>query len=129
SPIPVVIVVLDELPYVSLLGEDGKINGAVFPNFARLAETSTEFERAYTLHDFTSRALPAIATGKAAERGKLALVTNYPRNLFAYFGEYLEYEMHVFEFQSRLCPTTLCRALSEDHGHFARVASVLYYKV
>ena len=52
--------VLDEFPAVSLLGPDGKIDAVRYPNFARLAATSTWFPNASTVYDSTPKAVPAI---------------------------------------------------------------------
>ena len=40
-PVPVVVVVLDELPVASLMDGLGRVDAATFPNFGRLARRST----------------------------------------------------------------------------------------
>ena len=46
NPVPVIVVVFDELPLTSLLAEDLSIDRQQFPAFARLADTSTWFPNA-----------------------------------------------------------------------------------
>ncbi len=103
---PVVMVVFDELPTVSLLGSDGKIDDGRFPNFARLARDSTWFRNATTLSASTTQAVPALLTGNAPKRGKLPLFQAHPRNLFTLLGG--RYRMNVTESQTRLCPEEIC---------------------
>ena len=57
---PVVIVVFDEFPADTLIGPDGRIDAARYPNFAALARTSTWFRNGQTVYDSTFKAVPAI---------------------------------------------------------------------
>ena len=61
---PVVMIVFDELSGLALMGPDGGIDAARFPNFARLAGDSTWYRNATTVADFTDHALPALLTGE-----------------------------------------------------------------
>ncbi len=83
---PVVFVVLDEFSGLHLLDRSGRINGARFPNFARLARTSDWYPNATTVSDRTDRAVPAILTGTRPSANKLPIVSDYPENLFTLLG-------------------------------------------
>ena len=109
---PVVIVVFDELPLISLLGRDGEIDEGRYPNFARLARGATWFRNTTTLSAHTTLAVPALLTGIAPERERLPLFQEHPRNLFTLLGE--SYRLHVIESQTRLCPAELCERDAPD---------------
>src|SRR5262249_7915675 len=64
SSTPVVLVVFDEFPLISLLDENRQIDAVRFPNFAALAKRSHWFRNATTAHPWTTHAVPAIVTGK-----------------------------------------------------------------
>jgi len=103
---PVVVLVLDELPVVSLLDRDGEIDEGRYPNFARLARESTWFRNTTTLSAQTTRAVPAILSGRLPKQGKLPVFQDHPRNLFTLLGG--RYRLNVQESQTRLCPNELC---------------------
>jgi hypothetical protein len=106
SQTPVVVLVLDELPTVSLMDERRRIDPERFPNFAALAADSTWFRNATTVHEHTTEAVPAILTGREPEHGRLPLLSDHPDNLFTFLGG--SYRMHVFEPVTQLCPSDLC---------------------
>ena len=96
----VVMIVFDEFPADSLLGPDGRIDAARFPNFARLAGESTWFPNATTVADWTWQALPAILSGRLPRQRR---PTARLPTLFRLLKE-RGYELH-----SREEITTLCR--------------------
>jgi len=106
DPKPVVVIVFDELPLASLLGADGQLDGDLFPNFARLADTSTWFPDATTVSNFTWNAVPAIATGNLPEDGLTPTAADHPNNLFTLLGGAMPVE--AAESITRLCPSTVC---------------------
>lgn len=106
-PAPVVFVVLDELPLVSLLGRSGDIDAATYPGFARLARMSTWYRNATTPQTFTKEALPALLTGSFPIRD-VNRTFEYPRNLFSLLGG--TYEIRAADVPSNLCPPDLCDA-------------------
>ena len=57
------VVLLDELPSHTLIGEDGKLDAKRYPGFAELAKQRTWFRNAHTVYDSTERAQPAIMDG------------------------------------------------------------------
>ncbi|MGH2784686.1 MAG: sulfatase-like hydrolase/transferase, partial [Actinomycetota bacterium] len=108
KPVPVVMVILDELPVASLMTEQGGIDADAFPNFARLAAGSTWFRNATAVHDFTEIAVPAILTGSYGDKRKLPIATHYPQNLFTLLGG--AYDVHASEAFTQLCPLSICTA-------------------
>jgi len=109
---PVVILVLDELPIVSLLDRRGEIDEGRFPNFARFARDSTWFRNTTTLSAQTTRAVPAILSGRVPTQGKLPVFQDHPENLFTLLGG--RYHLNVQESQTRLCPDELCGGAGPD---------------
>ena len=100
---PVVFVVLDEFPVMSLMNPDGRINAKRFPNFARLARGSTWFRNTTTVHGRTSSAVPAILTARLPRRADaLPIGRDHPDNLFTLFGA--TYDVDAAEEITRVCP-------------------------
>ncbi len=108
---PVVWLLFDEFPVISLMDENGEIDAERYPNFARLAEHSTWFKNTTTYSASTTVAVPSMLTGKAPGKRKLPLFQNFPRNLFTLLGR--DYRMNVTESQTRLCPPQLCARETE----------------
>jgi hypothetical protein len=106
SNVPVVLVVLDELPVSSLLTADGAIDGVRYPAFARLAREGTWYPRATTVHDHTPRAVPAILSGLLPSKPDFDERVR-DENLFTLLGG--QYSFHVRELATRLCPPRYCR--------------------
>ncbi|MGH3011238.1 MAG: sulfatase-like hydrolase/transferase, partial [Gaiellaceae bacterium] len=101
---PVVMVVLDELPTVSLLRADGELDAVRYPSFARLAADATWFRNATTVHEWTTGALPPMLTGQRPHG--LPLFIDHPDNFFTLLGG--AYDLNVHESQTHLCPPALC---------------------
>lgn len=106
DPPPVVFVVFDQLPLISLLDGEGGIDRGLYPSFAALADESTWFRNASAVAAFTNRALPAIVTGDYPAPGKLPTADDHPANLFTLLGS--GYRLHVHEPLTELCPAVLC---------------------
>ena len=104
--VPVVMIVFDELPVVSLMTDQAEIDATAFPNFARLAASSTWFRNATTVDDMTIRALPALLTGRYPTTKKLPIVGDYPENLFTMVGP--THRVTAIEPLTGLCPFTYC---------------------
>jgi hypothetical protein len=118
---PVVMVVLDELPTVSLMRSDGEIDAVRYPNFARLAGDGTWYRNATTVHEWTTGAVPAMLTGLWPGEDDLPLYLDHPDNLFTLLGG--SYDLHAMESQAHLCPQQLC---DDDREPLAqRVGSLL----
>lgn len=103
---PVVMLVLDEFPLVSLLDASGAIDAERFPNFARLANESTWYRDATGVAGYTPYALPAMLTGRYPTQEQAPHYSRYPDNLFTAFGG--AYQIHAQESISQLCPPSAC---------------------
>lgn len=75
DPVPVVVIIFDELPLVTLLSADGRIDRRLFPNFAKLAEGSAWFRNAITAAPFSAQAVPSLLTGRYPRRSLLQIET------------------------------------------------------
>ena len=78
SQAPIVVVLLDELPSNTLIGENDKLDTKRFPGFGELARNATWFRNAYTVYDSTERAQPAIMDGNYPGEGQAAHVGRPP---------------------------------------------------
>jgi len=105
-PRTIVMVVFDELPLTSLLEPGGRIDAARYPAFAGLARDGTWFRGATAVHDSTALAVPAMLDGRYPRRGLQSDVYSHPANLFTLLAG--DYELHVSEEATGLCPTSLC---------------------
>jgi Sulfatase len=126
SGAPVVMVVLDELPVVSLMRSDGEIDAERYPNFARLARDSTWYRNATTVHEWTTGAVPPMLTGRRPNG--LPLFLDHPDNLFTLLGG--AYDLNVHESQTHLCPPELCdpdrESLPQRVGSLLSDLSIVY---
>jgi hypothetical protein len=120
SRTPVVVVVFDELPTVSLMDARERIDARRYPNFARLAGDAIWFRNATTVHEWTTWAVPAILTGRLPEHNALPLYLDHPDNLFTLLGG--GYDLRVVESQTHLCPAELCGA---EEGFATRLRSIV----
>ncbi len=83
----IVFVVFDALPLSSLLDDELLIDASRFPHFARLARDGTWFRNATTVHDHTTRAIPAMLTGRRPDGvPRLPIAADHPDNLFSWLG-------------------------------------------
>jgi hypothetical protein len=114
SNTPVVLVIFDEFALSSLLTGDDRIDAVRYPNFADFASSSTWYRNATTIYDVTDRAVPAILTGRLRRYDQLPIVADHPRNLFTLLGG--SYQVHAFQAEGRLCPTSLCTNASPSFG-------------
>jgi hypothetical protein len=111
---PVVLLLLDELPILSLLDSKGDLNTERFPNIAEFARQSTWYRYATTTANETMLAVPSILTGQQynLDEKKLPLASNYPQNLFAVFSQ--THKINGFETFTQLCPESLCNSTEPD---------------
>jgi hypothetical protein len=103
--IPIVMVVFDEMPILSLLGEQANIDSIRYPNFAALAADSHWFRNARSPSGITTVAVPALLSGHMV-KNVIPVTANYPRNLFTLFSA--THELFVDEEVTALCPPVLC---------------------
>ncbi len=110
SNIPIVMVVFDELPLISLLDEAANIDKIRYPNFAALATNSHWFRNAQSVSGLTTVAVPAILSGIKRQQA-IPIVADYPHNLFTVLAP--SHEMHVTEIVTSLCPESVCERRGE----------------
>jgi hypothetical protein len=111
---PIVFLLFDEFPVIDLQDASGAIDAKRFPNFARLAASSTWFRNTTTLSASTTVAVPVILSGQRPHKGALPIYRDHPNNLFTLLGS--RYRMSVTESQTRLCPQRLCKRKNGDTG-------------
>jgi len=99
---PVIFLILDELPLISLLNENREIDSVGFPNFSRLQKDSLWFRNATTVADGTPEAVTGILTGRYPNQERLPALKDFPNNLFTLLAG--SYELRVLENVTRLCP-------------------------
>lgn len=104
KPVPVVVVVLDELCGMTLENDEHQIDAARFPHFAELARDATWFRNATTVFPDTSQALPALLSGKRPATAWLPGPVDLPQNLFSVLKSAGDYDFAAFEPMSRLAP-------------------------
>ena len=123
DPVPVVFIVLDELPTASLLDGEGNLDGDRLPGFGLLAEDATWYRNHTTVAPVTPSALPAILTGLLPDELRPAPVAPaFPDSLFTLLGA--SHELRVEESFTRICPTQLCTA-EPDPGTVTTVKALL----
>ncbi|NNF55490.1 MAG: sulfatase-like hydrolase/transferase [Acidimicrobiales bacterium] len=102
----VALIVFDELPLATMLDEEGQIDRARLPNFARLAEMSTWYRNATTVSTQTSVAVPALLSGELRTDDPAPTVSSYPSNLFTELAT--THRVEAWESVTRLCPSDVC---------------------
>ncbi len=105
--VPIVLVVLDELPVNTLMTVDEEIDTKRFPGFARLARSSTWYRRATAAAESTAKAIPGIVTGNLPRLDSEPVLAEYPDNLFRWLGAN-GYELVVTQNHTLLCPRRMC---------------------
>ncbi len=105
SSAPVVFVVLDELPTISLLTPDGELDADRFPNLVRFAEDATWYRHFTTMAPTTLAAVPSILSGRAPT-GSEAVPESYPDNLFTLLDP--THDLVVGEHSTALCTFDDC---------------------
>jgi hypothetical protein len=105
--VPVVLIVFDEFPTLSLLDRHGNLDAAGYPAFARLARDATWFRNHTTVADFTPSAVPAILTGRSQTGDRPASISAHPDNLLALFAARGRVQAHE-AIHTRLCPRSAC---------------------
>jgi hypothetical protein len=106
---PVVIVVLDELPLLSLLDAERRIDPVLYPNIAALARDGAWYRNATTVSDYTRWAVPSILTGKYPAADLVPTAEDHPRTLFTLLAP--THHLESREAVTRLCPDGLCGAV------------------
>jgi Sulfatase len=135
SKTPVVLIVFDEFAPVALMDRDERVDAKRYPNFAKLARTSTWYRSATTVQWLTEVAVPAIFTGILPPPHKklLPIYSDHPNNIFTLFAG--SYHVHAVESLTHMCPASICKQVKgqasaqevqDTTGSLANDASVVY---
>ena len=105
---PVVMVIFDEFPLISLLDEKAEIDAILYPNFAALTRSATWYRNTTTVSEGTLNAVPAILDGQYPRLvlQRLPNAADHPHSLFRLLGK--TYRFNVVENNTRVCPDDLC---------------------
>ena len=106
SDTPVIVVIFDELPTISLMDAGKGIDAASYPGFARLAATSTWYRNATTVADGTYMAVPAILAGQRPSARRLPIASQYPQSVFTMLEG--SHEVRALEPITQVCPQRIC---------------------
>ncbi len=117
NPVPIVLIIFDELSGNTLVNEQLEIDSQRFPQFARLASISTWYRNATTVSPRTEFAVPAILSGRFPAHESPALAADYPGNLFQVIEATKSFEMVVFEPVTRLCSLSVKHTPTPEHSH------------
>lgn len=125
--VPVVVVVFDEFSGATLLTDAQQINAKRFPNFARLADQSTFYRNATTVHVRTDIAVPAIVSGRyPTTTDHSPTAGELPGNLFQVIKSSDQFEMAVFEPITRICPPFPLTTTIPELSEYQRTTELLY---
>jgi hypothetical protein len=117
-----VLIVLDELPTISLADGDGGIDAELFPHLAALAEEATWYRNATTVAPSTVDAVPAILTGRMPEAGARPTARDHPDSIFTAFAA--THDVRAVESVTRLCRLAGCVATPDDEQLAAAAAAI-----
>jgi len=106
ATVPLIFIILDELPTYALLDSAGNIDVDLFPHFHALAGSANWYPNATTVATSTVLAIPAIVTGQYPTKFAMPHQGEYTDNLFTWLAD--DYDLNVHESVSVLCPATLC---------------------
>lgn len=112
NPVPVVMVVFDELPAGSLMTPSGEVNARRFPGFATLARTGTWYRNTISNASYTAISIPSILSGTVPDRQSLPTAEDHPDSLFTLLGD--SYRVRAVEPITRLCPDDICETADPD---------------
>ncbi|MEZ5170870.1 MAG: sulfatase-like hydrolase/transferase [Acidimicrobiia bacterium] len=108
---PVVLIVLDEFPTLTLMDADGMIDRDLFPSLAALADDSTWYRNATTVHTLTTHAVPAVETGQMPPEAQVAPDASvYPESIFTLLGS--SYEVNSIQ-AFAVCPSSVCPPVTD----------------
>ena len=101
-------IILDELPLVSLLDSQGNIDPIRYPGFKAFSDISTWYKNTTTVSAWTEHAVPVILSGTYPDENKKQLpnFSDYPKNLFTLLSG--SYNLNVYEQVTQLCPDWIC---------------------
>ena len=97
---------LDEFPLTSLLNSLGQVDERVYPNFAKLAQSSNWYRNATSIDGLTQYAVPSMLTGRYPEEKLAPSYVAHPDNLFSLLAP--DYRIRPFETITQLCDPAVC---------------------
>jgi len=104
ADIPIVLVIFDAFPTVSLMDNEREIDASLCPNLAGFTEDAVWYRNALSLSDDTLKAVPAILTGRLPQPGAQSTSTWYPHNIFTWLAPWRR--MYTHESHTRLSDST-----------------------
>lgn len=104
---PIIMLIFDELPLLSLLDANDQLDPVRAPHFAAFARNATWFRNATTVADQTALAVPAILSGRRVSGRTTPVFENHRESLFTLLAP--THEIRAFESTTRLCPEDICR--------------------
>jgi hypothetical protein len=111
---PVFLLVFDELALHALLDAEGKIDAALYPNFARLSGESHWFRNATSNSTKTISAIAAIVTGNMPSQGDSNHV-HYPNTIFSLLAPF--YDVYIEEVgYTAFCDSEAFHCLNDATG-------------
>ena len=110
APGPVVMVVFDEFPTVSLMRGDGSLDRERFPALAALADDGVWYRNAVGVRQQTEEALPSLLTGRGVDEGSIPIAADHPYNLFTLLDD--GFDVAAVENVTELCPEYVCENAS-----------------
>ena len=122
SNAPIVVVLLDELPSNTLIGDNDRLDTKRYPGFGELARNATWFRNAYTVYDSTERAQPAIMDGNWPSKDKLPTSSDHPNSIFSLFAK--THRLNVSEEATNVCSTDLCKSTRPEESYIDRMRSM-----
>ncbi|ARN73877.1 sulfatase-like hydrolase/transferase [Oceanicoccus sagamiensis] len=105
-PPPIVMIVFDELPLITLLDKKGLLDDVRFPAISALAREGVWYPKAESAGVHTTESIPALMSGTLKEETTLPNFNNYPINIFSLLGG--KYDLIVTENGTSLCPSIYC---------------------
>jgi hypothetical protein len=121
--VPIVMVVFDEFPLVSLLNTKLEIDSHLFPNFSQFSKRATFYRNATTAGDQTIIAIPSILTGNYPRGGTLPVRADFPNTLFTLLQG--SYAMSATEYGTHLFPGEAKEEQPEQSMNLASMSSDL----
>lgn len=118
DPTPVVFMVFDEFALGTMLTPTGDLNADLFPNFARLADTSTWYPEATTGAGSTVMAMPSLLSGRFPDPSRPPSAAQWPDTLFSAVGA--PNRVNAYEVVTALCPSAQCPRAPVDAAAVGR---------
>jgi hypothetical protein len=125
SKTPLIFIVFDEFPTISLMDEHRQIDAVRYPNFALMSKEWNWYRETSSVAERTEGAVPAILSGSYPEKGSLPTLNDYPQNLFTLLKS--SHQLEIFESVTWLNPeTSQTNKVGENHAGWKSYFSDLW---